>query len=153
VLLFSHMKGIWILHDINLIINLLYLIIHKWLSTTIVKRCWVLVTHTCNTRDWGGRDQEDHGWKPSWANNSRDPISKKPITHTHTHTHTHTKSWWSASRCRPWVQAPVLQKKKKKMISTMLHLLLSLNFDVVEYLLNYFLIIRQNICIIPKSNE
>jgi hypothetical protein len=24
------------------------------------------------------------------------------------------KGWWSGSRCRPWVQVPVLQKKKKK---------------------------------------
>jgi hypothetical protein len=23
------------------------------------------------------------------------------------------KGWWGDSRCRPWVQAPVLQKKKK----------------------------------------
>jgi hypothetical protein len=29
---------------------------------------------------------------------------KKPFTE---------KSWWSGSRCRPWVQAPALQKKKK----------------------------------------
>jgi hypothetical protein len=24
------------------------------------------------------------------------------------------KGWWSSSKCRPWVQAPVPQKKKKK---------------------------------------
>jgi hypothetical protein len=24
------------------------------------------------------------------------------------------KGWWSGSRCRPWVQTPVLQRKKKK---------------------------------------
>jgi hypothetical protein len=24
------------------------------------------------------------------------------------------KDWWSGSRCRPWAQAPVLQKKKRK---------------------------------------
>jgi hypothetical protein len=30
---------------------------------------------------------------------------KKPITR---------KGWWSGSRCRPWVQAPVLKKKKKR---------------------------------------
>jgi hypothetical protein len=23
------------------------------------------------------------------------------------------KGWWSGSRCRPWVQTPVLKKKKK----------------------------------------
>jgi hypothetical protein len=26
---------------------------------------------------WGGRDQEGQGLKPTWANSSRDPISKK----------------------------------------------------------------------------
>jgi hypothetical protein len=30
------------------------------------------MVHTCNPSYSGGRDQEDHGWKP-------DPISKKPI--------------------------------------------------------------------------
>jgi hypothetical protein len=30
-----------------------------------------------------------------------DPISKKPFT---------KKGWWSGSKWRPWVQAPVLQK-------------------------------------------
>jgi hypothetical protein len=34
-----------------------------------------------------------------------DPISKKPVT---------KKGWWSSSRCRPWVEAPVPQKKKKE---------------------------------------
>jgi hypothetical protein len=46
----------------------------------------------------GGRDQEDLGSKPAQANNFRDPISKKPFT---------KKGWWSVSRCRPWVPAPV----------------------------------------------
>jgi hypothetical protein len=35
------------------------------------------VTHTCNPGYSGGRDQEDRGSKPAWANSSRDPISKK----------------------------------------------------------------------------
>jgi hypothetical protein len=30
----------------------------------------------------------------------------------------HKKDWWSGSRCRPWVQAPVLPKKKKILINT-----------------------------------
>jgi hypothetical protein len=38
------------------------------------------VAHTCNPRYSGGRDQENRGWKPAWANSSEDPISKKPIT-------------------------------------------------------------------------
>jgi hypothetical protein len=37
----------------------------------------VLVAHTCNPSYSGGRDQEDLGWKPPWANSWQDPISKK----------------------------------------------------------------------------
>jgi hypothetical protein len=40
----------------------------------------VPVAHACNPSYSGGRDQEDHGWKPTQANSSRDPISKKIIT-------------------------------------------------------------------------
>jgi hypothetical protein len=46
--------------------------------------------------------QEDGGLKPAWANSSRDPISKIPITKTR---------WQSGSRWRPWVQVPVLPKR------------------------------------------
>jgi hypothetical protein len=41
------------------------------------------------------------------ANSSTRPYLKKPITHK-------KKCWWSDSRCRPWVQTPVLEKEKKK---------------------------------------
>jgi hypothetical protein len=34
----------------------------------------------CNPSYSRGRDQEDHGSKPAWANSSRDSISKIPIT-------------------------------------------------------------------------
>jgi hypothetical protein len=40
----------------------------------------VLVAHTCNPSHSGGRDQEDHSLKPTWAISSRDPILKKPFT-------------------------------------------------------------------------
>jgi hypothetical protein len=50
------------------------------------------VVQACNHTYSGGRDQEDHSLKPSWANSSWDPISKKPIT---------KKGWRSGSRCRP----------------------------------------------------
>jgi hypothetical protein len=40
----------------------------------------VPVTHTYNPSYTGGRDQEDHGLKPPWANSLRDPISKIPNT-------------------------------------------------------------------------
>jgi hypothetical protein len=36
--------------------------------------------HFYNPSDLGGRDQEDHVSKPTWANTSQDPISKTPTT-------------------------------------------------------------------------
>jgi hypothetical protein len=35
------------------------------------------VAHACTTSYSEGKDQEDHGSKPDWANNSGDPILKK----------------------------------------------------------------------------
>jgi hypothetical protein len=58
--------------------------------------------YACNPTYSGGRHQEDHGLKPARTNSSQDPILKKPIME---------KGWWSSSRYRPWVQAPVLKKK------------------------------------------
>jgi hypothetical protein len=40
------------------------------------KRSWAPVAHACNPSFSGGRDQEDHGWKPAWANSSRDSTSE-----------------------------------------------------------------------------
>jgi hypothetical protein len=57
------------------------------------------VVHTCNLSYSGGRDQEDCSLRSAQANSSQDPISK---------------DWWNGSRCRPWVQTLVPQKKKKK---------------------------------------
>jgi hypothetical protein len=37
------------------------------------------VAHAYNPSYSGGRDQEDHGSKPAWANSSHDPISKKTL--------------------------------------------------------------------------
>jgi hypothetical protein len=42
----------------------------------------VLVLHTCNASYSGSRDQEDFGSRPTRANSSQDPISKKPLTTT-----------------------------------------------------------------------
>jgi hypothetical protein len=36
--------------------------------------------HACNPSNSGGRDQEDHGSKPAWANNSTRPYLEKPFT-------------------------------------------------------------------------
>jgi hypothetical protein len=41
-------------------------------------RYQVPVAHVCNPSYSGGRDQEDHGFKPAQANSSQDPILKNP---------------------------------------------------------------------------
>jgi hypothetical protein len=50
------------------------------------------VVTPCNPSYSGGRDKEEHGSKPAWANSLSNPISKKTIT---------KQGWWSGSRCRP----------------------------------------------------
>jgi hypothetical protein len=46
------------------------------------KNWWSLesMAHACNPSFSGGRDQEDHGSKPAWANIMGDPVLKIPIT-------------------------------------------------------------------------
>jgi hypothetical protein len=39
------------------------------------------MAHACNPNHSGGRDQEDHGSKPTQANSLQDPISKKKNHH------------------------------------------------------------------------
>jgi hypothetical protein len=39
------------------------------------------VAHASNPSYLGGRDQEDLGLKPAWANSSQDPILKKKKNH------------------------------------------------------------------------
>jgi hypothetical protein len=41
---------------------------------------WMPVAHVYNSSYSGGRDQEDHSLRPAWANSSRAPILKNPIT-------------------------------------------------------------------------
>jgi hypothetical protein len=48
----------------------------------------VLVAHTCNPSYSEGKDQEDHGLSPAWANSLREPIMKIPNT---------KKSWQSGA--------------------------------------------------------
>jgi hypothetical protein len=62
------------------------------------------VAHTCNP-SYSGRDQEDLGLKPAWANSSRDPILKKPIIKIGLVEWLKVKSLGSN---------PILEKKKKK---------------------------------------
>jgi hypothetical protein len=53
------------------------------------------MAHTCNPNYSEGRDQEDHGLKPTCANSSGDPILKNPFR---------KKGWRSSSRYRSRVQ-------------------------------------------------
>jgi hypothetical protein len=46
----------------------------------------VPVAHACNPSNSGGRDEEDCGLKPTWANSLRDPVSKNTQP---------KKGWWS----------------------------------------------------------
>jgi hypothetical protein len=55
------------------------------------------VAHAYNPSYLGDRNQADFGSKPAWANSSRNPISKKPIT---------KKGWL-------WMQYPSTAKKQK----------------------------------------
>jgi hypothetical protein len=66
---------------------------------------WVLVAHVYNPSYSGGRDQEDHGSKPAWANSSRDPILKKPNT---------KKGWRSGSSVGPKFKPQYCPTPKKK---------------------------------------
>jgi hypothetical protein len=65
----KYTSNIWrlkyIFSDYFLIINLQY--------------GWVPVAHACNPSYSAGRDQENHGSKPTQANSSRDLISKQAI--------------------------------------------------------------------------
>jgi hypothetical protein len=73
---------------------------------------WAPVAHTYNPSYSGGRDQEYHGSKPP-QKTVQEILKKKKKP-------SQIKGWWSGSRCRPWVQTPVLQKKKEKSFFTFL---------------------------------
>jgi hypothetical protein len=78
--------------------------------TKITIMSQALVAHTCNPSYSGGRDQEDRGLKPAWANSFQDPNLKIPDT---------KQGWWSGSSdrapsVRSLIQTQILQKKKKK---------------------------------------
>jgi hypothetical protein len=65
----------------------------------------VPVAHAYNPSYTGGRDQEDRGSKPDWANSSWDPILKK----IH-----HKNRAGGVAQGVGWVQALVLQTTTKK---------------------------------------
>jgi hypothetical protein len=68
---------------------------------------WGSLAYACNPSYSGGRDQILLIWNQTGQIVLWDSISKKPFT---------KKGWWSGSSCRPWVQVPVPQKKRKRMI-------------------------------------
>jgi hypothetical protein len=72
---------------------------------------WAPVAHACNLGYSRGRDQEDHGSKPDWANSSRDPILKITL-HTHAHTHTHNRAGGVAQGEGPEYKSQYQKKKK-----------------------------------------
>jgi hypothetical protein len=69
------------------------------------------VAHTCNLSYSGGRDQEDHHLKPTWANSWQDLYLEKTII---------KKGWWSGSRPRPEFKPHYRKKKKKTLQETQL---------------------------------
>jgi large subunit ribosomal protein L27Ae len=52
----------------------------EWKEKEGKKKALLPVTHTCNLSHSAGRDQEDCGLKPAWANSSARPYLKKPFT-------------------------------------------------------------------------
>jgi hypothetical protein len=70
----------------------------------IICCCQAPVAHACNPSCSGGSNMANSSSKPAQENSSARPyLGKKPFT---------KKGWLSSSRCRPWVQTPVPQKKK-----------------------------------------
>jgi hypothetical protein len=61
------------------------------------------VTHTCNPSNSGGRNQEDHGLKPSPGKQFVRPYLKNTC---------YKKGWWSGSKDPEF--KPQYHKKKKK---------------------------------------
>jgi hypothetical protein len=59
------------------------------------------MVHTCNPSYSGGKDQEDHGLKPAWANSLRDSILKK----------SNTKKWLVVAN---WSSKPSTTNKTKQ---------------------------------------
>jgi hypothetical protein len=70
------------------------------------------VAHTCNPSYSGGRDQEDCGLKPAWANSSTRPYLIKTL---------HKNRAGGVAQGEPLSSNPVPQKKKKNILKTSKH--------------------------------
>jgi hypothetical protein len=83
------------------------------------------VTHTCNPSYSGGKDQEDQGSRPAWANSAQDLILKKthhkktglaeclPSKHEALSSNSSPTNKYMCvcvCVCVPWVQSPTPQK-------------------------------------------
>jgi hypothetical protein len=60
-------------HSWAFLISIFFLLILRYTDGS-----WAPMAHACNPSYSGGRDQEDCGLKPAWANSLWDPISKNP---------------------------------------------------------------------------
>jgi hypothetical protein len=76
-----------------------------WVYLQKKQSCRALLTDTCNSSYSGGRNQEDHGSKPDWANSSVRPYLETPFTKLE------LVLWL---KVKALVQGSVPQKKKKK---------------------------------------
>jgi hypothetical protein len=83
----------------------LYVTWRNPVSKKTKQNSWALVAQTCNPRYSGGRDQEDDGSKPAWANSSQAPILKKNLSQK--------RAGGVAQGRGPEFKSPVLQKKEK----------------------------------------
>jgi hypothetical protein len=108
-------------HFLFLLLPLKFICIH----------CWVPVAHACNPSYSEAEISKTAVQKPAQINSSWDPISKKPFT---------KKDWWSGSRCRHWVQAPVPPKKKNLYVSNIFNWeMLYLYYSAFSFIFNYCL--------------
>jgi hypothetical protein len=110
--IFSYLK-FWVLWHIKICSqlcnqsNFLILSFVKMMPTW----AWWLIPITLTTQE--AEIRRITAWSQTGQTVPWDPISKKPFI---------KKGWWIDSRCRPWVQAPVLEKKKR------MHKMLKISF-------------------------
>jgi hypothetical protein len=70
-----------------------------------INQCRAPVMHACNPSIQKTEIRKIMVWSQPRQIVPKILSQKKPFT---------KKSWWSGSRCRPWIQTPILQNKKGK---------------------------------------